>query len=92
MQRYTRLHAVQALSSHNVQINDSLTEVMLLSMQCTVYSLDSANIRQGDQTVQSLIEEVRKELSPLYKMAEGIAMLDMIVSFCQLCTIQDYGE
>lgn len=42
--------------------------------------------------VQALIENLRKELSPLYKIAEGIAMLDMIVSFCQLATIQDYGE
>ena len=42
--------------------------------------------------MQSLIEEVRKEFGPLYKVADGIAMLDMIVSFCQLCTIQDYSE
>jgi len=75
-----------------MQINDSLTEVMLMSIQCSICSLDYTNSRQGDKTVQSLIEEIRKESGPLYKVAEGIAILDMVVSFCQLCTIQDYGE
>lgn len=70
MVEFTTLELVK----RNAKINDSLTEVMLMS----------------DKTVQSLIEEVRKEFGPLYKVAEGIAMLDMIVSFCQLCTIQDY--
>lgn len=41
--------------------------------------------------VQTLIENLRKELGPLYKLAEGIAVLDMIISFCQLATVQDYG-
>ena len=46
----------------------------------------------GDRMVQILIENLRKELGPLYKLAEGVAVLDMVTSFCQLATVQDYGE
>ncbi|KAL7268484.1 MutS protein msh4 [Rhizina undulata] len=62
------------LVKRNAKIADSLTEVLLMS----------------DKTVQQLVEDVRKEISVLYKVCEGIAMLDMIVSFAHLCTVQDY--
>ncbi|KAF8468982.1 muts domain V-domain-containing protein [Kalaharituber pfeilii] len=63
------------LMKRNAKINDSLTEVLLMS----------------DKTIQTLIDDVRKEIGPIYKLSEGIALLDMIVSFCQLCTVQDYA-
>ncbi|KAH8147392.1 uncharacterized protein LAJ45_08548 [Morchella importuna] len=62
------------LVKRNAKIGDSLTEVLLMS----------------DKSVQQLVEDIRKEISALYKVCEGIAMLDMIVSFAHLCTIQDY--
>lgn len=58
----------------NAKINDSLTEVLLMS----------------DKTVQQLVSDVAQEVSGLFKVSEGIAMLDMISSFAQLCTLQDY--
>lgn len=33
---------------------------------------------QGDKFVQQLVEDIRKEISALYKVCEGIAMLDMV--------------
>ncbi|KAL0637754.1 MutS protein msh4 [Maublancomyces gigas] len=62
------------LVKRNAKIGDSLTEVLLMS----------------DKSVQQLVEDIRKEISSLYKVCEGIAMLDMIVSFAHLCTVQDY--
>ncbi|KAG0643376.1 muts domain V-domain-containing protein [Tuber brumale] len=58
----------------NAKIGDSLAEVVLMS----------------DNSVQKLVEDIRKEVPALYRVAEGIAVLDMILSFAQLCTIQDY--
>ncbi|CAZ85019.1 unnamed protein product [Tuber melanosporum] len=59
----------------NAKISDSLAEVVLMS----------------DNSVQKLVEDIRKEVPALYRVAEGIAVLDMILSFAQLCTIQDYA-
>ncbi|RPA93986.1 hypothetical protein L873DRAFT_1837804 [Choiromyces venosus 120613-1] len=58
----------------NAKIGDSLAEVVLMS----------------DNSVQQLVEDIRKEIPALYRVAEGIAVLDMLLSFAQLCTIQDY--
>ncbi|PSN60591.1 hypothetical protein BS50DRAFT_604577 [Corynespora cassiicola Philippines] len=44
----------------------------------------------GDNAVQSLIEEVRIHMSPLFKICEAIAMLDMLSAFAQKVTVNDY--
>lgn len=44
----------------------------------------------GDEAIQGLIEEVRGQMSILFKICESVAMLDMISSFAQLVTSQDY--
>ncbi|PUU80668.1 DNA mismatch repair protein MutS [Tuber borchii] len=58
----------------NAKIGDSLAEVILMS----------------DNSIQQLVEDIRKEIPALYRVAEGIAVLDMLLSFAQLCTVQDY--
>ncbi|KAL9002987.1 MAG: hypothetical protein Q9188_004105 [Gyalolechia gomerana] len=62
------------LVKHNQKIIDSHHEVLLLS----------------DESVQLLINNVREDIAPLFKTCEAIALLDMIASFAQLVTIQDY--
>ncbi|KAL8718517.1 MAG: hypothetical protein Q9225_004366, partial [Loekoesia sp. 1 TL-2023] len=62
------------LLKHNQKIIDSHHEVLLLS----------------DQSVQELINNVRENIAPLFKTCEAIALLDMIASFAQLVTLQDY--
>ncbi|KAF8543611.1 DNA mismatch repair protein Msh4 [Trichophaea hybrida] len=62
------------LMKRNLKINDSLTEVLLMS----------------DKTVNRLVENVGQEISGLFKVGEGIGMLDMLCSFAHLCTLQDY--
>lgn len=47
-------------------------------------------ILMSDRSIQDLINDVRTELQPLFKISESIAMLDMIASFAQLITTQDY--
>jgi DNA mismatch repair protein MSH4 len=47
-------------------------------------------INMSDRSIQELIDDVRTEIHALFKVSESIAMLDMIASFAQLVTTQDY--
>ncbi|KAK2754230.1 MutS protein msh4 [Arachnomyces sp. PD_36] len=53
---------------------------------------DSHNevINMSDRSIQELIEDVRSEISCLFRVSEGISMLDMLGAFAQLVTTQDY--
>jgi len=62
------------LVKKNAKINDSLTEVYLMS----------------DKIVGDLSSEIRCEIGALYKASEAIAMLDMLLSFAHQCTVADY--
>ena len=62
------------LMKRNQKIIDSHAEVLLMS----------------DKAVQELIAEVRQHMSILFKISEAVAMLDMLASFAQLVTVQDY--
>ncbi|KAF8939155.1 MutS protein msh4 [Dissophora ornata] len=62
------------LMKKNAKIKDSLTEVYLMS----------------DKIVGDLSGDVRLEIGALYKASEAIAMLDMLISFSHLCTVNDY--
>ena len=54
--------------------------------------VDSHNevLQMSDGAVQDLIDAVRDEIEPLFKASDAIAMLDMLGSFAQLATTQDY--
>ncbi|KAF9131365.1 MutS protein msh4 [Mortierella sp. 14UC] len=62
------------LVKKNAKINDSLTEVYLMS----------------DKIVSDLSSNIRGEIGALYKASEAIAMLDMLLSFAHQCTISDF--
>ncbi|KAH7077239.1 muts domain V-domain-containing protein [Paraphoma chrysanthemicola] len=64
------------LMKRNQKINVSHQEVILMS----------------DQAVEHLIEEVRGYMSILFKICEAVALLDMITSFAQLVTINNYTK
>ncbi|ORY11225.1 DNA mismatch repair protein muts [Clohesyomyces aquaticus] len=47
-------------------------------------------VLMSDEAVQALIENIRGQMSILFKICESIAMLDMIAAFAQLVTTHDY--
>ncbi|EGC49164.1 DNA mismatch repair protein [Histoplasma capsulatum var. duboisii H88] len=53
---------------------------------------DSHNevINMSDRTIQELIEDIRSQIAGLFRVSESIAMLDVLVAFAHLVTIQDY--
>ena len=62
------------LIKRNQKIVDSYSEVVMMS----------------DQSVQDLITNARPHMSILFKICEGLAMLDMLLAFAQLVTSQEY--
>lgn len=49
-------------------------------------------VNMSDRSIQELIDEVRGEMAILFQVCESIAMLDMLASFAQLVTTQDYAR
>ncbi len=47
-------------------------------------------LQMSDASVQELVDRIREDIAPLFKTCEAIALLDMIASFAQLVTVQDY--
>ena len=47
-------------------------------------------VSMSDQTIQELIRDVCTEISTLFRVSEAIAMLDMLSTFAQLATCNDY--
>ncbi|KAK6538181.1 MutS protein msh4 [Orbilia ellipsospora] len=62
------------IMKRNLRIGDAMTEVLLMS----------------DRTIQQLVDDIRGEMSALYKVCEGIAMLDMMCSFAALAALYEY--
>ena len=47
-------------------------------------------LQMSDQSIQALTDEIRKDMAPLFKICDAIALLDMLASFAQVVTTQDY--
>ncbi|GJC99073.1 putative mutS domain V [Colletotrichum higginsianum] len=62
------------LKKLNQRITDSVAEVVMLS----------------DKVIQDLIDSVRTQLQPLYRVCDSIALLDMIASFAHASSIHDW--
>lgn len=47
-------------------------------------------LQMSDRSIQELIENLRAEIAPLFKISDAIALLDVTASFAHLVTTQDY--
>ena len=47
-------------------------------------------LQMSDRGIQQLIDQIRQNMAPLFKISDAIALLDMIASFAQLVTTQNY--
>ena len=47
-------------------------------------------LQMSDQSIQNLIENLREEIAPLFKISDAIALLDVTASFAQSVTTRDY--
>jgi DNA mismatch repair protein MSH4 len=53
---------------------------------------DTSNeiIMRSDAVILELVKELRREVSPLFRVCESVALVDMIASFGQVTTTRDY--
>ncbi|KAL6904249.1 muts domain V domain-containing protein [Trichoderma evansii] len=53
---------------------------------------DTSNeiIMRSDAVILELVKKLRKEVSPLFRVCESVALVDMIASFGQVTTTRDY--
>jgi len=65
-------------------------ELMKLNQKIFDSHLEVVNM--SDRSIQELIDEIRGEMAILFTVCESIAMLDMLTSFAQLVTTQDYAR
>lgn len=54
--------------------------------------LDTSNeiIMRSDAAIRDLVKELRRQVPPLFRVCESIALVDMISSFGQVTTTRDY--
>lgn len=64
------------LLSFNDRINESLTEVYLMS----------------DKVIGELVDAVRARIGIMYKLSEAIALLDLLLSLASYATTTECGE
>lgn len=62
----------------------------LIKMNQKIKDAHNEAISMSDHSIQQLIDNVRCEIQPLFKISKGIAMLDMLSSFAQLVITNDY--
>lgn len=62
----------------------------LLKLNQKIMDAHHEVLQMSDYSIQKLIENVRAEVEPLFKISEAIAMLDVTASFAHLVTTQDY--
>ena len=76
--RFRKKNMIECQTLELVKLNQKITDA------------HNEVINMSDRSIQDLIGDVRTEIHPLFKISESIAMLDMIASFAQLVTTQDY--
>ncbi len=47
-------------------------------------------LQMSDRSIQELIDNLRAEIAPLFKISDAIALLDVTAAFAHLVTTQDY--
>ncbi len=49
-------------------------------------------LQMSDRSIQELIDNLRAEIAPLFKISDAIALLDVTAAFAHLVTTQDYSK
>jgi DNA mismatch repair protein MSH4 len=76
--RFRKKNMIECQTLELVKLNQKITDA------------HNEVINMSDRSIQDLIDDVRSEIHPLFKISESVAMLDMIATFAQLVTTQDY--
>ncbi|KAL7924326.1 muts domain V domain-containing protein [Trichoderma austrokoningii] len=62
----------------------------LVKLNCRLSATSNEIVLRSDAIILELVENLRKEISPLFRVCDSIALMDMIASFAQVTTTRDY--
>ncbi|KAJ1331009.1 DNA mismatch repair protein MSH4 [Microdochium nivale] len=64
--------------------------ISLIQLSNRVTDSHNEAVMLSDQVVQDLIGKILDYVPSLFRMCEGIGLLDMLTAFCQTATVRDY--
>lgn len=64
--------------------------ISMIQMSTHVADAHTEAVMKSDFAIQALTEKILEHVPSLFRLSEGIAMLDMIAAFCQAATTRDY--
>lgn len=64
----------------------------LMKMNQKLRDAHNEVISMSDKSVQELIDNIRTQIQPLFRISEAIGLLDMLAAFAQLTTLQEYTK
>ena len=77
----------------SVNTNSSININKVVKILTSVYSNKLTFVfSKMRRVVSELLSEIRDHMGCLYKLAELVSVMDVLVSFAHLCTLSDYGE
>src|SRR4051794_23659107 len=62
----------------------------LMKLNQRIFDSHAEVVLTSDETIQKLLEDIRGEISSLFKVCESIAVLDMIAAFAHSAIANDY--
>ncbi|KAK4085152.1 uncharacterized protein Triagg1_142 [Trichoderma aggressivum f. europaeum] len=62
----------------------------LVKLNQRLFDTSNEIIMRSDVAIRDLVKELRRQVSPLFRICESIALVDMISSFGQITTTRDY--
>ncbi|KAL7960411.1 muts domain V domain-containing protein [Trichoderma compactum] len=62
----------------------------LVKLNQRLFDTSTEIVMRSDAAIRGLVRELRRQVSPLFRICESIALVDMISSFGQITTTRDY--
>ncbi|KAL6818405.1 muts domain V domain-containing protein [Trichoderma sp. SZMC 28013] len=62
----------------------------LVKLNQRLFDTSTEIVMRSDAAIRGLVKELRRQVSPLFRICESIALVDMISSFGQITTTRDY--
>jgi DNA mismatch repair protein MSH4 len=64
--------------------------LMLVQLNNRITDSHNEAVMLSDKVIQQLLDDIREHVPELFRVCEGISLLDMVTSFAQSTTTRDY--
>ena len=81
---------IEVQAKLNGRVQNSMDEIYLLSDRRVYVFKCDANSDSCDRILDDVFGDIRSHIASLFRSVEGIALLDMLVSFTKAASMQNY--